>query len=118
MTSLYHGQMARIELYGSKGSIVLEDGRVILWQLADATEEEAERLTRLDTWKGSGASDPTSIGFYLHQQQIEQFITALANNNAPFISGADGRKAVEIVRAIYHSAKYHQPVTLPFVDNP
>ena len=116
MTSLYHGQMARIELYGSKGSIVLEDGRVILWKLADATDEEAERLTGLDTWKGSGASDPTSIGFYLHQKQIEQFIAALQDENAPFISGADGRKAVEIVRAIYHSARHHQPVTLPFSD--
>jgi UDP-N-acetyl-2-amino-2-deoxyglucuronate dehydrogenase len=117
MTSLYHGQMARIEIYGSKGSIVLEDGRVILWKLADATDEEAERLTGLDTWKGSGASDPTSIGFYLHQQQIEQFIAALQDKNAPFISGADGRKAVEIVRAIYHSARHQQPVTLPFADN-
>jgi UDP-N-acetyl-2-amino-2-deoxyglucuronate dehydrogenase len=118
MTSLYHGQMARIEIYGSKGSIVLEDGRVILWKLADATDAEAERLAGLDTWKGSGASDPTSIGFYLHQQQIEQFIAALQDKNAPFISGADGRKAVEIVRAIYHSAQQQQPVTLPFADKP
>jgi UDP-N-acetyl-2-amino-2-deoxyglucuronate dehydrogenase len=116
MTSLYHGVNARIEILGSKGSIVLDDGRVVLWKLADAPEDEAERMIGLDTWKGSGASDPNSIGFFLHQQQIEQFIAALNDANAPFISGADGRKAVEIIRAIYHSAKHKQPVTLPFID--
>jgi predicted dehydrogenase len=96
--------------------IVLDDGRVVLWKLADSTDEEEQRLIGLDTWKGSGASDPNSIGFFLHQQQIEQFIAALQDDSAPFISGSDGRKAVEIIRAIYHSAKHKQAVTLPFLD--
>ena len=30
--------------------------------------------------------------------------------------GREGRKAVEIIRAIYHSAKTGQAVTLPFED--
>lgn len=116
MTSLHHGVNARIEILGSKGSIVLDDGSVAMWKLADAPDDEEAHLTGLDTWKGSGASDPNSIGFFLHQKQIEQFIAALQDENAPFISGADGRKAVEIIRAIYRSAKQKQVVTLPFID--
>ncbi len=112
-TSSWPGDPARVELHGDKGSIGLEEGRVIRWDLADATPEEAAAMLHLESTSGSGASDPTAIGFEKHRRQIVDMIEAIREGRPPAIQGAEARKSVEIVRAIYRSAETNLPVSLP-----
>ncbi len=115
-TSSWPGDQARVEVRGDQGTIVLEEGQVSVWKLSDddGTEEAAMLATLSDG--GTGAADPLAIGFEKHRRQIVDFIQALQSGRGPAIEGAEARRSVEIIRAIYHSAQTGRPVDLPFAD--
>ena len=112
-TSCWPGDEARVEVRGEKGVIALEEGRIVRWEMADAEAGEEERMLRLESALGSGAADPTAIGFDLHRRQIVDLIEAIRDDRPPTVAGAEGRHAVEIIRAIYRSAELGAPVSLP-----
>lgn len=116
-TSCWPGDPARVELHGDQGTIVLEEGSIVKWQLADAAPGEEDAMLNLEKQDGSGASDPTAIGFEKHRRQIVDLIEAIREQRPPAIQGAEARKSVEIVRAIYHSAATNLPVRLPFIES-
>jgi len=116
-TALSRGQESRIELQGTKGSILLLDGRIEGWWLDDSPPQEERNMRNLDKSRGTGASDPMAIGHVLHQKQIEQFLSAVGDETADYLTGEEARKSVEIVRAIYHAAKSGNMVQLPFADS-
>ena len=112
-TSAWPGDSARVELHGNRGTIVVEEGRIVVWKLADAPPEEEEQMLALTDQQGSGASDPTAIGFEMHRRQIVDLVAAIQENRPPAIAGAEARRSVEIIRAIYQSAKTGQVARLP-----
>ena len=114
-TSLYHGNPARIEIHGSKGSAVLQEGRIVLWELEDATEEEQKQMVGLEATDTSGSKHPTAnITHDAHREQIIDFVEAILGDKDPAISGEEARKAVEIIRAIYQSAREGNSITFPY----
>ncbi len=116
-TSCWPGDPARLELHGDGGTIALEEGRIVTWQLADAAPDEAAKMLSLETRRGSGAQDPAAIGYENHRCQIVDLIEALRADRPPAVAGAEGRKAVEIVRAVYRSAASAQAIQLPLGDD-
>jgi predicted dehydrogenase len=40
-------------------------------------------------------------------------VAAVRENKPVALDGAEGKKSVEIIEAVYRSAKSHSPVTLP-----
>jgi UDP-N-acetyl-2-amino-2-deoxyglucuronate dehydrogenase len=94
---------------------VLEDARITTWKLADATADEVQRMLSLDRARGSGASDPMGIGYEGHLVQIEDTIEAIETGRAPLVDGAEGRKAIEIIAAVYRSQRTGHAVSLPLV---
>jgi len=116
-TASWPGDEARVELHGDRGTIALEQGRIVRWKLADAQPGEEEQMLSLEGHLGSGAQDPTGISYELHRRQLQDMVTAIRENRAPAVDGAAGRKAVEIIRAIYWSAKMGQTAHLPLVES-
>jgi len=112
-TSCWPGEGARVELRGDRGTIALEEGRIATWKLADARPGEEETMLALEQSLGSGCSNPTAISYELHRRQIADLIGAIGDDRPPAISGADARKAVEIILAIYRSAATRASVALP-----
>jgi UDP-N-acetyl-2-amino-2-deoxyglucuronate dehydrogenase len=55
---------------------------------------------------------PNAAQHYFHLQ-IRDFLQAIIDDREPLITGADGRKTVEIFTAIYRSQKTNAPVTFP-----
>ncbi len=104
-TGSWPGDPGRVELHGRKGTIALEDGRVVIWKLADAAPGEEERMLALESAQGSGASAATDIGYELHRRQLADMVDAIQNDRPPTIDGAEGRQSVAIIRAIYESSK-------------
>ncbi|MDR0718318.1 MAG: Gfo/Idh/MocA family oxidoreductase [Treponema sp.] len=111
-TGAYPGFLKKIEIYGSKGSAVMEEENITTWQFA---EEEAEDETIRSKYAAatSGASDPKAIGHHGHRMLFESFVAALMEDRPVDIDGNEGRKAVEIIEGIYRSAKTQAPVPLP-----
>ncbi|MCC7352733.1 MAG: Gfo/Idh/MocA family oxidoreductase [Anaerolineae bacterium] len=115
-TSCWPGDRARIELHGEKGTIFLEEGRVAKWKLAGAAPDEEARMLALEETGGSGSADPMGIGYELHRRQIADLVDAIREDRPPAIGGAEARKALEIILAIYRSAQTGAVVKLPLTQ--
>jgi predicted dehydrogenase len=114
-TGAYPGFYKRIELSGSKGSVILEEENLTMWKFAE--ESPQDEKIRSDfaalTATGGGAADPTAIGYHGHMLQFMDVIEAIDNGTQPLIDGTEARKAVEIIQAIYRSAQIGAPVDVP-----
>ncbi|MDY0245210.1 MAG: Gfo/Idh/MocA family oxidoreductase [Sphaerochaeta sp.] len=114
-TGIFPGFLKRIEICGTKGSAILEEEDIIYWSFDKETDEDAtirESFSSLSS-TGGGASNPTSIGIHGHVEQFKDFLGAIEKNQEPLVSGEEARKSVEIIQAIYKSAKIGKSVRLP-----
>jgi predicted dehydrogenase len=114
-TSAWPGHAKKIELCGDQGGVATREDDLVTWTFAKAAKSDAALLARLgarDTGKG-GAADPKAISFVGHQRQFEDFVAALRTGRAPMVDGREGRKAVELILAIYRSARTGKTVRLP-----
>jgi predicted dehydrogenase len=105
-TASFPGQFRRIEITGTKGTVILVENGFKVWQFADQTKEDDDILRRFSgTAGGGGVSDPAAISFQLHAKNIASFIASIDESRPFEINGTEARKAVEIVLAIYESAR-------------
>ena len=113
-TSVYPGFLKRIEISGTKGSLVLEEETLKSWEFAESApgDEEIRKKYGAGAQSGGGAADPAAISFQGHRRQFEEFISALDEGRPPLVDGPEAKKAVEIIQAIYTSAKKGKPVQL------
>lgn len=100
-TALYPGYPERLEIYGEKGSILMEGGSIKEWHVAGVP---APTNTSLKA-NASGAADPANIGHLNHMIVLEDMIGAIKENRAPMVDGPEARKAVEVITALYRSSK-------------
>ena len=100
-TALYPGYPERIEIYGEKGSVLMEGGSIKAWNIKDAS---APKIAVGEN-EGSGAADPTAIGHQNHKKVIADMIEAIQNDRPPMVDGPEARKAVAVITAIYQSSK-------------
>ncbi len=113
-TSVYPGFLKRIEISGTKGSVILEEETLKAWDFAESLPEDEEIRKKFGagTETGGGAADPGAISFEGHRRQFEEFITSLEQGRSPLVDGREAKKAVEIIQAIYTSANKGVPVRL------
>lgn len=106
-TAVFPGSTKRIEILGTSGSVIVEEDNIVKWQFENPSAEDETIRNKFAATEisGSGASNPTGISFIGHQKQIEDMIHAIETDKKPFIDGEEGRKSVEIVVALYESAK-------------
>jgi predicted dehydrogenase len=68
---------------------------------------------------GAGANDPKAIGHAWHRSNLEDAVAAIRAGRRPAVDGAEGRKAVELILALYQSAQAGGvPVSLPLTQDP
>ena len=116
MTSAYPGYAKKIEIYGTKGSAILEDDEIVAWNFIEEDEEDkkiregAKREKEEATGASSATSGLTSEG---HRRQILDFIEAIKEDREPLVNGEEGRKSVEIILGIYRSSKEKREISFP-----
>ena len=112
-TACFPGESKRLEFKGSTGSATLVDDRPTLWQFQTAGAQDDEiRAWAENAQIGGGASDPNAISIEGHRAQIEDFADAIRHNRQPAIPGREGRRAVELINAIYESSRTNSIVKL------
>ena len=115
------GHPAEVHLCGTEGSIFMRDNSLPVWDFKQG--RPTDKRTR-DTFspvagKGAGAADPSAIDFVPHQKNFEDAVRALKKGTRPMVDGAEGRKSIEIIMAIYRSALANgRPVNLPLKRTP
>ncbi len=117
-TAAYPGQAARLELHGSRGSVILDlGGQIKLWEFSDekgdpGTFGRTARETDGSAVGVEGASDPKAISVENHRRQFADIVEAIRTNREPGVSGEEGRKALALILAIYASARQGQEVAV------
>jgi predicted dehydrogenase len=106
-TSIQPGFPAALNLYGEKGSIRCEGDGITHWSVPGVAKPAAEAGEG-----GGGVRDPRAISHRGHRTQIENVLEAIRGRAPLLITGEDGRRAVELVEAIYRSSETGQPVEL------
>lgn len=113
-TAAYPGYLKRIEISGNLGSAVMEEEDIIKWDFAtplDSDEEIRQAMAgRLSG--GGGAGDPAAIGHHGHTRQFADVMEAIDQGRKPAIDGYEGRKSVEIICAVYESARLGKTVKI------
>jgi UDP-N-acetyl-2-amino-2-deoxyglucuronate dehydrogenase len=106
-TSVNPARKARFELHGNDGSLVLEEGKIITWKVPGMDQPEAPGET-----SGSGHDDPKAITASGHVFLVQDMCEAIRDDRDPYITGESARKAVDLILAIYESAKTGKRVYL------
>ena len=113
-TSLGKAQPKRLEFHGDAGTIILENDEAIVWDINDgsaAPGSVGQRAVRKVA--GKDARDVSHIG---HKKHIEDLAAAIRDGRSPSITGRDARVPLELILAIYESAKVGgNPVALPLM---
>lgn len=108
-TATFPGFPERIELHGERGTAILNEGEGRLeWHLGGEPAVSAA-----DGPAQGNAADAAAVSLNRHTDLFRDFYGAVSAGRAPAVDGHEGRKSLEIVQAIYLSARRGRPVALP-----
>lgn len=99
-------------IFGEKGTAKLGGtsvNRIEEWNFSDVLDD-AEKV------KERFRENPPNVYGFGHTPLYADMIAAINEDRAPYVSGEDGKRALELVLAIYKSASEGRPVRLP-LDN-
>ena len=113
-TASWPGQFKRFEITGTKGTVVYLEDSLTVWRFAEEKPEDKEIRQKYGSVQntGGGMADPAAISYVGHRKNFQSFLNALETGGAFEISGAEGRKSIELVLAIYQSAKEKKLIRL------
>lgn len=99
-----------LNIFGSNGTVVVGGiavNKIEAWRFSGEDEQSVmnEQL-----------KEPPNVYGFGHADIIKDFIEAVSEDREPAISGDEGRKALEIILAIYHSVKYKREISLPLKE--
>lgn len=101
-TATYPGYPRRVEISGTKGTVILEHDRIVAVDLRNASTETAETAARD---KNQSASSAVVSDFRGHQAVLEDFLQAIKDNTTPVCDGHEGRRSLALIEAIYRTAR-------------
>ncbi|HZJ88775.1 MAG TPA: Gfo/Idh/MocA family oxidoreductase, partial [Sphaerochaeta sp.] len=113
-TASWPGSAKRIEINGTKGTVVLEEESLKQWTFADETEEDDQIRKKYisEISFTGGALDPMGINQEGHTLQFKDFSDAILNDSEPYITAEDAMRSVSLICAIYQSAREQKLIEL------
>ena len=102
-----------LNVFGETGSVIVGGiavNRIEVWELPDSVEEKNEIFA-------SQEGDPPTVYGFGHRELISDLIQAIREDREPAIPGEEGRKALEIILAIYKCQETKQPVMFPVIES-
>jgi len=106
-TAIYPGSPGRLELLGTKGTLIFEGADIKSLEI-----EGEESIDNVESEKGS-SSNPLNVDVQPYVREFTDIIEAINEKREPKVSGAEARKALEVILAIYKSSELNETVELP-----
>src|SRR5690606_23074491 len=105
-TASFPGQFRRLEITGTKGSIVLVENSLQVWQFAEMRGEDGKIIQKYGAIEGGGGvADPAAMTYENHAKNLAAFIQAIEKNRPFEIDRKGARKSGALILDIYQSAK-------------
>jgi len=105
-TAVRPGYPERIEIHGTRGSAIITGDQLTAWDVDGDSDAPVEAAVM------SGASDPMAISTRAFERQFQDFAEAIRDGRPPLVSGEEGYRAVQLVDAIYRSAREARRVSI------
>ena len=99
-------------IFGSNGTVKaggVSDNIIEEWAFADKLDD-AEKIKKIYS------ENPPNVYGFGHTPLYADVIDAIKLKRKPYVDGEAGKRALELVLAIYKSAAEHRPIKLPLVD--
>ena len=95
----------RLEVYGTNGGIQIEGESVLRWGLADESRATVEPWPVATEQVDPGmAGDPRGISTSGHIAILKDFIAGIRRGEDPVIDGAEGRRSLAAILAVYEDS--------------
>ena len=111
-TAAYPGLPVRLAVHGDGGTAVMENDALSFYASASAAAPGADDLAEPEVPSGWSEVDVA------HRRQYLDVLDAILQNRTPAITTTDGRRALQVVLAVYESARTGLPVNLTPVPEP
>jgi len=98
-TSNWPGLNARLEISGDDGTVVVDGGAIVRWEIQGEPAVETEEAGE------TASADPRAISAVGHVAHVADLCAAIREDREPAINGPEARHAVEIIKAIYLSSR-------------
>ncbi len=112
-TDLYPENLEEtLYLFGEKGTVKAGGqsvNRIEEWRFADGLDDRETVMTQF-------AENPPNVYGFGHMPLYADMIDAIQNDRAPYVDGEAGRRALELVLAVYKSAAENRAVKLPLKE--
>ena len=115
-TAVYPGFSQRLEITGTEGTVVVEDGRIVLRALRSGPPGPGEPGGPAEPAAApaaDAAARPAGIDPDSHAAQIADLLRAIDQGREPSVTAASARETLAIVCAVYESARDGRTVVIP-----
>ena len=102
-TCAYPGSDVRLEVMGSEGSALIVGQELVRFQTRDGREAPAVDASSNGQHVAAGKDYYGSS----HGLVVEDFVDAVREDRDPLITGEEGQRSIELLEAIYTSARTH-----------
>lgn len=102
-----------LNVFGATGSVIIGGiavNRIETWEFPESETEKKQIFA-------SQESDPPTVYGFGHREVIADMIQAIREDRTPAIPGEEGRKALEIILAIYKCQETKEPVVFPLKED-
>lgn len=99
-------------LFGEKGTVKAggqSDNKIEVWRFEDKSENPEEVIRQF-------SENPPNVYGFGHTPLYADVIDAIKTDRKPYVDAEAGRRALELVLAVYKSASDGEPVSLPLKE--
>lgn len=113
-TSVVPGFPQRLEISGTEGSVVVEDGVIIYRGFRDGRVEDGAGSSGTGAGSSGAGAAASAAGLdaAAHAAQLADLLAAIDEGRDPAVTAADGRATLALVQAAYQSAREGRAVRL------
>jgi UDP-N-acetyl-2-amino-2-deoxyglucuronate dehydrogenase len=112
-TAAYPGFDQRLEITGTNGTVIVENGTITRRALASGPEDFRRATADTPATGQTAAAKPAGIDPSSHAAQIADLLTAIDTGREPAVTAQSARATLEVICAVYESASTGRRVAIP-----
>lgn len=111
-TSMYPGSLRTFTVAGRDGTLKIVEDELVEVNLRNPQPGDDQHKARAEKNTTSGSSDPLAISHLHEQRQLELIVDSILQNKKVPIDGYEATKSIQLIEAIYKSARENRLVKL------